>query len=154
MRDLFKVGAKLLGLSNILVTIGYLSSLLSIRTEANPVFLVIFFSLISITFSLILIFKTDLVSNVVGGSVAGGSEPISARSLLKVGIILIGVSTFLNKIPHVFSLITFIMNNSTQVYPVRWKILADCLPLFLSPFLIFGSEKILEVLEKCGTRAS
>jgi hypothetical protein len=158
MNGLFKVGTKLLGLSQLFTSFFVSFQIISFRNEGGNLATAVALSLLLFGFSLVLIFRTEWVASIVG--ITGSTEPssISARSLLKVGIILVSLDIFLTKAHQIVGVITFLANNSSFqdshviMRNVVLKVSGDIVPIVLSLCFIFGSEKIIGLLEKCGTK--
>jgi hypothetical protein len=171
MSELFKVLTKLLGLSQLFSSMSLVLSTLVLAqnfAQSNVRESIIFSflnSLVLLGFSLVLVFKTEWVASFVGvDSGTDSSTLISARSLLKVGIILVGLNVLLPAMltlgPQVSSFISlsselFVTSNTSfQKTQVLVRVLSEALPVTLSLFCIFGSEKIIQLLEKFGTQVS
>jgi hypothetical protein len=170
MSELFKVPTKLLGLFQLFSSMSLVLNILVLAqnfAQSNVRKSIIFTflrSLVLLGFSPALVFKTEWVASFVGATVGTDSSTtsISPRSLLKVGIILVGLNIFLPGARQLITLIStvslFIMGNigntSFQKTQVTVGVFAQAFPVALSLFFIFGSEKIIQLLEKFGTEAS
>jgi hypothetical protein len=166
MSELFRVLAKLFGiyqLFNSMLTVIAFGILSSVKIDITRI-TTFFISLLFLGFCLALIFKTEWVASVVGatGGTDSSATSISPRSLLKVGIILVGLDIFLSGFRQIISFILsismYILRNMGnplfQNMQVTGQVIAGVFLVVLSLFLIFSSEKIIQLLEKFGTEVS
>ncbi len=156
MNGLFTVGAKLLGLSQLLLSFSLSFNLLaqvtSRREGSLGLSMVI---LLSFAFALVLLFRTDWLASAVGATGPLDLGALSPRLLLKVGIVLVGLAAFLRGVPQVVELAWFAAGNPLfQGNVLNWRLISQVAPTVLSLLLIFGSERAVRMLEKSGTTAS
>jgi hypothetical protein len=171
MSELFKVLTKLLGLFQLFSSMSLALNILALTqnfaqsTVRESIIFILLKSLVLLGFSLALVFKTEWVASFVG--VGGGTDSstlISARSLLKAGIILVGLNVLL---PAMFTLgfqvspfislsseLFATSSTSFQKTQVLVRMLSEALPATLSLFCVFGSEKVIQLIEKFGTEIS
>jgi hypothetical protein len=170
VNELFRVLAKLFGISQFFSSLILLFAMLSqfqnfVQSKAGMYMALPFLgSLLLLGFSLALIFKTEWVASAIGATSGTDSAAtsISPRSLLKIGIILVGLNIFLSGfnqiISFIFSISMYLRENigSPLFQNVQFigQAIAGVSPVVLSLFLIFGSEKIIQLLEKFGTQVS
>ncbi len=121
-------------------------------------------SLVWCVFSLALIFKTEWVASFVG--VTRGTDlssiSVSPRALLKVGIILVGMNFFRMEVHQLVALIASIQQltnsgyfqNTQMKVEIFVRIFKEAFPVALSLIYIFGSEKMIQLLEKFNTEVS
>jgi hypothetical protein len=151
MREPFKIGAKLLGLYQLFLTASSAIQLFVLRSSAVPVFPTLLLLLLLAALSLGLIFKTEWLASEVGADDPSEPAQISARSLLKAGIILIGLSFFLTR-AYVIATVLFFAA-AVPGFPGAQRpsqLVAQIALLLVSVFFVFGSEQIVQLLEKYG----
>jgi len=150
MSGLFKVGAKLLGIYQLYLTLSSASQLFVVRLGvAVPVVPTVLILLLLSAFSFALIFNTDWIASQIGAD--NWSEPISSRSFLKAGIILVGLSFFLTRAGVLVTY--FIFSTALSPFSVARspsQLIAEMVLLLVSLGLVFGSEQIVQLLEKYG----
>lgn len=150
MNSLFNTGAKLLGLSQFFLAITVTIQAISLHNSETATAFIYVLPVILLAISFILIFKTEWLATITRVS-SDQTISISSRSLLKIGIVLIGLNIFISKIYFVFGLVLYLTSHAGAGIPLK-SFFGDFTPLVLSVFLIFGSEQIIRLLEKSGTK--
>ena len=150
MRNVFLVGAKLLGILALYWAIIILPQIcLSVSVRFPDIDLgcviggwMLSFS-ISLLFAIFLLFKTERIANIL--SIYENREEIlkpTADQLLVVGIILIGIfliSTALPKLTETF--FSFYSTDVLRNYHIK-EIVTQLLQIFIGGFLIFSAKRI------------
>jgi hypothetical protein len=170
MSELFRVAPKLFGISQFFSSLILLFAMLSqfqnfVQSKAGMYIALSFLGLLlSLSFCLALIFKTEWVASAIGVTSGTDSDAtsISPRSLLQTGIILVGLNIFLSGfnqiISFIFSISMYLLGNTGSLLfqsgQFTGQAIAGVFPVVLSLFLIFSSEKIIQLLEKFGTEVS
>lgn len=154
MNSLFQIGAKLLGifsLARCIMQISILGPMLGHAGEPkynlvgsiSPVILSI---IVYFIFGYLLTFKTDFISKTIKADkidIKITSLPIF--SILKIGLILIGINYFIFHLPGYIRYISYFFQTKYKIEPY---LIGETIGTILSILFIFIPDKILSIIYK------
>ncbi|MFC1494358.1 hypothetical protein ACFL6W_03665 [Thermodesulfobacteriota bacterium] len=162
MRNLFIVGAKLLGIFYCFWTISILPQILTgfrtiYSTTEDSQLTALWLYIISLLFSfflnfvlgIIFIFYTNKIVSILKIPETPLQSEIVTPQYIKIGIILIGIYTLTVGIPEIpKSLIRLRMGDSFSFHILNDLFFSCALKIILGAFLTFGSDKITKLISK------